>query len=133
MTSSSINPKETRKFGVIAVLFFGSLVAISVWRHKDVMIYIFGVFYILGFSLLILPKQLHFIHRGWMAVGHLIGKTINLIFMTIAYFVVITPAGLLKRVISGRPLPLKPDKNCSSYWVDREEPVQPKERFSKRF
>ena len=50
-----------------------------------------------------------------------------------AYYLVVTPFGLLKRLFGGRPLPLKPDRNRSSYWAERPEPAQPKERFTKRF
>jgi hypothetical protein len=53
--------------------------------------------------------------------------------LAIAYYVVITPAALLKRLFGGRPLPLSPDPDASTYWVSRDEPAQPKERFYKRF
>ena len=45
----------------------------------------------------------------------------------------ITPVALIKRIFSGRPLPVKPDRDALSYWVARDEPVQPKERFLKRY
>ena len=46
--------------------------------------------------------------------------------LTLAYFLVITPSALIKLLFGGRPLPVKPDKKASSYWVDRTEGVQPK-------
>ena len=49
------------------------------------------------------------------------------------YYLVITPAALIKRLMGGRPLPLKPDKQTESYWVTRAEPSQPRERFIKRY
>jgi hypothetical protein len=57
----------------------------------------------------------------------------TIMMLTLAYYFIITPAALLKRVFGGRPLPLKPDKNISSYWVTRKEPAQPREQFLKRF
>lgn len=72
-------------------------------------------------------------HKRWLMFGHLIGKVITILLMTLAYYLVITPAAFLKRIFGGRPIQLKPDKTCSSYWVDRIEPAQPKERFIKRF
>jgi len=56
-----------------------------------------------------------------------------MIVLTLAYYIVITPTALAKRLISGRPLPTAPDKGLSSYWVSRPEPAQPKERFIKRY
>jgi hypothetical protein len=51
----------------------------------------------------------------------LIGRVITTIILTLSYYLVITPAALIKRVFGGRPLPLKPDKNVFSYWASREE------------
>jgi hypothetical protein len=36
-------------------------------------------------------------------------------------------------IFGGRPLSLKIDKGCDSYWVERTEPAQPRERFIKRY
>jgi hypothetical protein len=44
----------------------------------------------------------------------LIGRVITTIILTLSYYLVITPAALIKRVFGGRPLPLKPDKNVFS-------------------
>ena len=51
----------------------------------------------------------------------------------LAYYLVITPTALLKRVFGGRPLPTRPDRDAASYWVTRPELAQPKERFIKRY
>ncbi len=125
--------QETRKFGIIAFIFFSGLCGVSVWRNKEVLTWFFGTIAFLGFALLLLPGPLAPLHSGWLKVGHFIGKTITVILMSIAYYLVITPAALIKRRAGGRPIPLKPDKNCSTYWVERTEPAQPKERFLKRF
>jgi hypothetical protein len=53
--------------------------------------------------------------------------------LTAVYWVVITPTALLKRLLGGRPLPLRPDRGALSYWIERSEPAQPRERFSKRY
>ncbi len=125
--------KETRKFGAIAFIFFSCMCAISIWREKEILTYFFGTLGVFGFSLLLLPGPLAPLHSGWLKVAHFIGKTITIILMSIAYYLVITPTALIKQVFGGKPIPLKPDKNRSTYWVDRTEPAQPKERFIKRF
>ena len=131
--SAKMTEKETRKFGATAFIFFACICALSIWREKDILIYFFGALAFLGFALLILPKPLAPLHSAWLKFAHFIGKTITIILMSIAYYFVITPSALLKRIFGGKPLPLKPNKNCSTYWVDRTEPAQPKERFIKRF
>jgi len=68
-----------------------------------------------------------------MKVAHLIGRMVNTLILAIAYYAVITPSALIKRALGGAPIPTRPDKRASSYWVERTEPAQAKERFLKRF
>jgi hypothetical protein len=53
--------------------------------------------------------------------------------LILAYYAVITPATLLKIILGGQPLPIKPDKKVLSYYASRIEPSQPKDRFMKQF
>jgi hypothetical protein len=68
-----------------------------------------------------------------MRGAHVIGTIMTAVILTLAYYLVITPYALIKRLFGGRPLPFKPDKNSSSYWIERSESAQPRERFSKRY
>ena len=133
MSLSSTERKEIRKFGLIALLFFGALFALSVWRDKTVPMTLFGLLGFLGLLFLALPGPMRPVHAGWLKVAHAIGRTITTIILTLAYYLVITPSAWLKRLFGGKPLPVKPDPDASTYWVKRDEPVQPKERFHKRF
>ncbi len=68
-----------------------------------------------------------------MKIAQLLGKVFTALILTLAYYLIITPAALLKRIFGGTPLPTKPNEELSSYWVTRTEPAQPLERFIKRF
>ena len=133
MNSFSTDIKDIRKFGIIALLFFGILCAVGIWRQKPVPIYLFGFLSCLGLGLILIPETLRPVHQAWLKIAHFIGQMITTLMLAIAYYVVITPAALLKRLFGGRPLPLSTDPDASTYWVSRDEPAQPKERFYKRF
>ena len=133
MISSSTEIKEIRKFGIIAFLFFGSLCVLGIWRQKALPIYIFGSLFTLGIGFIVLPGVLRPVYEIWIKVAHGIGTCMTMVILTIAYYLIITPTALIKRLFGGRPLPVSPDKNASTYWVTREEPAQPKERFIKRY
>jgi hypothetical protein len=133
MNSSLTNKKEIRKFGIIAFIFFGCLCALGLWRQKPVAVYAFGFLSLLGIIFVLLPIQMKPIYDVWLRIAHFVGRTVTITILTVAYYSVITPAALIKRVVSGRPLPMRPDKELASYWVARQEPAQPKERFIKRF
>jgi len=133
MNSFSTDPKDIRKFGAVGFLFFGVLAGLALWRQKPVPTYLFGGLSVLFTSFCLFPTALTPAYRAWMRAAHFIGTIVTAVILSLAYYLVITPYGLLKRLFGGRPLALKPDSNLKSYWVERTEPAQPRERFSKRF
>ena len=133
MDSNSTDPRDIRKFGIIALVFFGTLCALGIWREKPVPVSLFGSLAFLGACFVLFPSRTRPLYVGWMKFAHFVGRVITVLMLTLAYFLVITPATWLKRLFGGRPLPVKPDRGASTYWVEREEPAQPKERFLKRY
>ena len=133
MNSFSTDPRDIRKFGLIGVAFFGLLAALALWRDKPLALWVFGALS-LGFtSFACFPAAMTPAYRAWMRAAHFVGPIVTAVILTLTYYLVITPYGLLKRLFGGRPLPLERDKRLESYWVERPEPAQPRERFSKRF
>jgi hypothetical protein len=133
MSSNSTNRAEIRRFGLIALIFFGALCALGLWMKKPVPTFLFGFLSFLGLCFVVIPSPLRPVYTGWLKIAHLVGRVITIVFLSLAYYLVITPSAQIKRVFGGRPLPLKPDKKAPSYWVTRKESAQPKERFLKRF
>ena len=130
---NSIDKREIRKFGLIAFIFFGCLCLLGFFANKFMPFYLFGLLSILGLGFILLPVQLKPVYSVWLKISHFIGRIITTFFLTMAYYLVITPSALVKRLFGGAPLQTRPDKNASSYWVARDEPAQPRERFIKRF
>lgn len=133
MTSSSTDSSKIRRFGVVAFIFFGALFTLGLWTKKPIPTYLFGFLCIVGFGFILIPYQLRPIYAAWLRIAHLLGRIVTTVVLSLAYYLVITPSGLIKRVFSGTPLPVKPDKKAATYWVARTEPIQPRERFLKRY
>ena len=133
MNSTLISNREIQKFGLIAVVFFGCLCLLGLWMNKPLPTYLFGSLCMLGFGFIIFPSRLRPVHAAWLKIALFLNKMVTVLILTLVYYLLITPLALIKRLFGGHPLPVKPDKNVSSYWVDRNEPAQPKERFLKRF
>lgn len=124
---------ETRKFGLVALVFFGALFSLAVWRDKSIPMFLFGTLAFLGLGFVVIPGPMRPVHAGWLKVGHGIGRAITTVALTLAYYLVITPSTWLKSIFGGRPISSKIDRDASTYWVTRDEPAQPRERFYKRF
>ncbi len=131
--SSSTEPAAVRRFGLAALGFFGFLAGVGLWRDKPLPAVLFGALAALGLLFVLFPAPTAPLYRAWMAVAHRIGTGITAVVLTVAYYLVITPAALVKHIFGGRPLPWAPDRQCESYWQDRSDPAQPAERFSKRY
>ena len=133
MSLNSTNPREIRKFGIIGFLFFGTLLAIALWRDKTLAAYFFGILSCLSIGFIILPWRLRYVYATWLKIANFVGLVVTTLILSILFYFVITPTALIKKIFGGRPLPLKPDDKVSTYWITRTEPAQPKERFPKRF
>ena len=130
---NSINEKDIRRFGIIVCILFGCLFVGGLWTRKALPGYLFGCLSILGAGLVLMPSRLAPVYRCWLKIGLLLSTVVNTSILILSYYLVITPSAMIKRLLGGRPLPVRPDKHVKSYWVDRAEPSQPKERFTKRF
>ena len=133
MSLNSTDTKQIRNFGLIALIFFGCLCALGIWMEKRIPIYVFGTLSALGLGFILFPHRLRPAFDVWLKFAHFLGRVVTTLILTLAYYLVITPAALIKRIFGGTPLPVRPDKNVSSYWVTRKEAVQSKEQFLKRF
>lgn len=115
-----LTAKEGRAFAFPVGIAFLVLAAITWWRGHDLATQIFG-----GLSGLLLvagalvPSRLGPVHRAWMGLAHAISKVTTPIFMGIVYYVVLTPIGMIRRVVGGDPM--KHRAVDDSYWRIRPE------------
>ncbi|MBU2488095.1 MAG: hypothetical protein KKA60_01765 [Proteobacteria bacterium] len=135
MNSNSTDPREIRKFGVLALGIFSLLSAVAWWRGHPGMQVFFGALAALGLLFLALPGPMAPVHRGWLAVGHFIGQVITKTILGLAFFLVIVPFGLARKLFEGkgRVILKKRDPKAATYWVPRTEPAQSRKRFTRRY
>ena len=133
MSLNSTDTKTIKKLGLITLIFFGCLSALGLWKEKPLPFYLFGLLSVTGLGFLVIPNVFRPVYVRWMKVAHFLGKVVTTFILALAYYLVTTPSALIKRIFGGVPLPVKPDKESSTYWVTRAEPAQPKERYVKRY
>ena len=117
-SSARLTPAEGRKFALTLAAAFGVLAGIAWWRggaRAPVVLGTLAVLFLLGGVLA--PTRLGPVQRAWMGMAHAISKVTTPIFMGVVYFLVITPAGLIRRMFGGNALRMAQGK--SSGWVDR--------------
>ena len=109
---------EGRKFGLTVGIAFLVLAGLTTWRGKHttpIVLGALGATFVL--AALALPTRLGPVQRAWMGAAHAISKVTTPIFLAVIYFVVITPAGLVMRVLGRKPL--ESPRDATTYWVTR--------------
>ena len=86
-------------------------------------------FWLIGISIIFLvlglmnSKFLNPLNKLWFKFGIMLGAIIAPIVMSIVYFLVVTPIGLLMKIIGKDLLNIKYDKSKKTYWIKRNIPV----------
>tara|TARA_B100000700_G_scaffold201975_1_gene222104 strand:+ start:3976 stop:4353 length:378 start_codon:yes stop_codon:yes gene_type:complete len=118
---------SNRSFGII---FFIVFLLISVWPIMDGQeprvwsLIISLIFLILG---ILNSKILTPFNLAWIKLGEILGRFIAPVVMAVIYFLIVTPIGLLMRIIGKDLLNIKFSQN-SSYWIKREKNLGPMKR-----
>jgi len=124
--------RELLVFGVLLVVFTGvlGLVTHFVWNSPVVARWIWtggGGLSLLHFAVSPLRR---FVYLGWMYAAFPIGWTISHVFLTIVYFGVVTPTGLLLRLFGYDPMSRKDRSDGrTSYWESCGAPEERKRYF----
>lgn len=116
--SARLTSAEGRQFGLTVGATFLVLAALAFWRgHPRTFGITGGVGAVLVLAGLVLPGQLGPVHRVWMGLAHTLSKVTTPVFMSLAYIIVFTPAGVILRAFRHRPL--TPSRAQRSFWVTR--------------
>ena len=115
----NIKLPSNRNFGIVFCIVF---LIISLWpllNQNEIRIWsiiISGIFLILGLfnSKLLLP-----FNKLWFKFGIILGNIIAPIVMGIIYFLVVTPTGLIMKILGKDLLGLKKN-NKNSYWIKKD-------------
>lgn len=112
---------ELRKFGLTIGIAFAILGGVLFWRDRPIWIYPEFVAAALILAALLVPGLLRPVERIWMKAAHMLGIVMTHIILTLAFFLVITPIGLIMRLFGRDPMRRKFNRSASSYWI----PVDP--------
>ena len=111
---------SNKSFGIVFFVFFLIISFYPLINGDNIRIWalvISGLFLFLG---LINSKILNPLNRIWFKFGIFLGKIVSPTIMGLIFFLVVTPIGILMRIIKKNFLNLKFD-DSKSYWVKKDE------------
>lgn len=118
-----LDKKSLRKFGLMIggifivvslLLFFNNTSGLMFW----VLIIIGGSLFLVG---LIYPQLLRLVYIGWMTGAIILGWFVSRIILTVLFYLVLAPIGLLAKIVGKKFLDLRFEVEKKSYWVSKEK------------
>jgi len=116
-----IKISSNRSFGIVFFIIFFLIALYPLLSDQEIRLWaliISAIFLILG---LLKSKLLTPLNKLWFRFGIFLGKIITPIIMGIIFFFVVTPIGLIMRLIGKDVLNLKYNKE-KSYWIEKDGP-----------
>ena len=125
--------RELRKFGSLVGSVFVALATLTWLRHKVYFPYFLAPGLLLIVSGLLLPKMLKYVYIAWMSVAIVLGFIVSNVILTVFFFLVITPIGLITRLLGKDFLALKIDREAPTYWIPRERAMKTRAEYEQQF
>jgi len=124
-----IKISSNRSFGIVFFIFF-LIVSLYPILNKD-SLRVWSLIISLAFLILALTnsKILTPLNKIWFKIGIILGKIVSPFIMGIVFFLVVTPTGLIMKLLGKDLLNLKYN-NKNSYWIEK---VGPKSKMKNQF
>ncbi len=131
--SAGLSAKELRRFGVTVGIPLALLAGVGVWRgHTILPAVLGGAALALGVLALLAPRLLRPVHKLWMKIADALAWFNTRVLLGVIYFLVMTPTGIVMRLLGRDPLDRRL-KDRPSYWVVRKRHPDPRASMERRF
>lgn len=125
--------KTLRNFGLLVGGVFILIGVLFSFRHPERTMYFIcsgGVLLVLGFFW---PAILRRAYIAWMSVAFALGFIMAHLILTVFFYFVVTPIGLMARLTGKDFLRLKLDRHAISYWIARENKAKSSIDYERQF
>ena len=116
------NKKNNIFFGILFFIFFLIIGLYPLISNEPIRIWSVILSLVFLIITIIRPNLFTYLNRLWVKFGILLGRIISPIVMGLVFFFVVTPIGVLVRILKKDVMGLK--RGASSYWINREDKLQ---------
>ncbi|MBW1712650.1 MAG: hypothetical protein JRJ59_05850 [Deltaproteobacteria bacterium] len=122
----SPNKKDLRNLGLVFLVVLGAIGGFLVWRGRPAGPYFLAAALVLGLWGLFWPGRFKPVYKIWLGLAIVLGFFFSRILLTLLYYLVVTPIGLIMRLFGKDFLDLKMGDR-DSYWHLRDEEYDPRQ------
>ncbi len=112
---------SNKSFGIVFSIVFFIIALYPLLSHNEIRLWsliISIIFLVLG---LLNSKLLTPLNKVWFKFGILLGKIVSPLVMGLIFFFVVTPTGIIMRILKKDLLNLKFNKK-TTYWIEKNDP-----------
>lgn len=124
---------DLRKFGITVGLVFLLIAGLLFWKEKSAFPIFLGIGLILCVSGAALPFILKPVYRVWMILALILGWFMTRVILSLLFYAVLTPLGLVLRLFGKRFLDLSGGENKETYWNYRTAKSEDEMNYDKQF
>ena len=124
---------DLRKFGLMVGAGFIFLGVLLLLRDRSSYVAFCGAGALLTAFGVIWPRALKYVYIAWMALAFTLGFVMSNVILTLFFFLLVTPIGLLSRLFGKDFLARKLDRHAASYWIPRPYETRTAESYERQF
>jgi ABC-type uncharacterized transport system permease subunit len=129
----NLNPsrRQLALFGVVWLLFFGGVTAVVRSRggSPPAVVALAALAVLVPAAGWVLPGLMRIVYVGMACLAFPIGFVVSYALLAAVYYLLITPMGLLLRMLGYDPMKRRFDAAAQSYWVPHEDNEDPERYF----
>ena len=125
--------KDLRSFGITFGIIFLIIAGFLLYIENEsfrLFIVISSAFIIFGFLIPIILKPIYIV---WMSFAIILGWFMTRFILSLLFYLIVTPIGLITRVLGKDFLELKKEASNGSYWNQRKSSLEKNQNYDKQF
>lgn len=124
---------DLRKFGLLVGGVLCVVGLLLLLRHKTNYPYLFWSGAVLIAFSAVWPRALKYPYIAWMTMAFALGFVMSQVILTLFFFLLVTPIGLVARLFGKDFLNRKRDLRATTYWIPREAKAKPPVSYEQQF
>jgi polyferredoxin len=111
---------DLRNFGITFSVILLVIAGFSLWKEKESFQIFLAIGIILFLTAITIPVILKLVYWVWMVFATILGWFMTRLILSLLFYAVVTPIGVVSRLVGKRFLELRSDKLKDSYWNYRD-------------
>lgn len=120
MDRIQLTRQDLKKFGLTMGSAFLILGLVFLLQKKQAWQSLWPISFVFFMASLIVPMWLKPVHSFWMKLASILGWVNTRILLSLFFYFVLTPVGLIMKLFGKNPLDRRLQKERASYWFKRE-------------